>query len=307
MDDAKASSEKSNKPKVEEGKPTFEVEPGLMSLEELDSIIEKSDPEALKNLESVREIKEAETSPTLELLQLDDYLSESNAHKLRKLIRKFKTKSTIFWIWAKTQSVESGKNFATLSKEFFKQKKEVLSQGIATFKQWPLKTKVSFAGAVVLAISTIAFTYFAFVKKVFNSHDELFIRSLLSWSERTWDLTSENTIETFYNTSRIPKNIFQLKRMVVNIQPSATSGTNPMAAYEFSLEGNSTEVLVEIKDREGEILDRVQRTIEEHTYDELNTPEGKKMISEKVRSTINRLLTLGKIRYVYIQGVILKP
>ncbi len=31
------------------------------------------------------------------------------------------------------------------------------------------------------------------------------------------------------------------------------------------------------------------------------------MISEKVKTVINRVLTLGKIRQVYIQGVILKP
>lgn len=80
-----------------------------------------------------------------------------------------------------------------------------------------------------------------------------------------------------------------------------------MVAYEFSLEGNSTEVLIEIKDREGEILDQIQRMIEEHSFDELNSADGKKLITEKVRSTVNRLLTLGKIRHVYIQGVIFKP
>lgn len=68
------------------------------------------------------------------------------------------------------------------------------------------------------------------------------------------------TSEELYNSLAFQNN-FQIKKIVVNIQPSAGSGPNPMVAFEFSFEGNSSEVLLEIKDREGEIIDQVQRTI----------------------------------------------
>jgi len=131
--------------------------------------------------------------------------------------------------------------------------------------------------------------------------------SFTQMAEKEWDISEDESRETFYNSSRIPKNIFKLKKIVVNIQPSPGSGPNPMVALEISLEGGSSEVLLEIKDREGEVLDQVQRTVEGYTFEDLNEADGKKEMTEKVRSTVNRLLTLGKIRKAYIQGFILKP
>jgi flagellar basal body-associated protein FliL len=95
--------------------------------------------------------------------------------------------------------------------------------------------------------------------------------------------------------------------MVVNIQPSESSGPNPMAAYEFSLEGNSTEVLIEIKDREVELRDLMYRTIEDFTFEQADSPEGKELLTEKLRKEVNMVLTQGKIRKVWIKTAIVKP
>jgi flagellar basal body-associated protein FliL len=283
--------------------PTPKVEvpdPDLMSLEDLDKVIAAADPNALENIEGVRRI--AEEEGILEIPDADS-LVDADAKNMDGLKAKLKLKAILFWVWLKSMIIENAKQFVV----WLSEKKTQAVEAKGKFRHWPIKSKLLFFGGIFLFMGALAVAYFAFVKKSLVYKQELFITSFEPLADHKWDISEENSMETFYNSSRIPKNIFLLKKIVVNIQPSSSSGPNPMVAFEFSLEGNSSEVLLEIKDREGEILDQVQRTIEAFTFDELNDFEGKKIVSEKVRATINGLLTLGKLRKVYIQGIILKP
>lgn len=275
-----------------------------MTLEDLDKVISETDPNALESIEGVRKIA-AEIGQPLEILDADSFLDGDveNLKKFQGFKGQVKLKSILFWVWLKNLAIESARKSSTWSAE----KKKQAAEASRKYKYWPTKSKLLLQGAIVLLLAAMLVAYYSFVKKTLFYKQELFITSLESIADKTFDVSEDESKETFYNSSRIPKNIFKLKKIVVNIQPSAGSGPNPMVAFEFSLEGSSSEVLLEIKDREGEILDQVQRTVESYSFDELNDVEGKKEISEKVRTTINRLLTLGKIRKVYIQGIILKP
>ncbi len=277
-----------------------------MSLEDLDKVIADSDPQALGQIEGVRKIAD-EIGQPLEIPEVESYSLDTDVKKFQGFKALFKLKATLFWIWLKNLSVENFKKTISWSVE----KKQQIQQAQQKFKYWPTKSRLLLQGAVVVSIGIIIFSYFAFIKKTLVYKQELFMTSFEEMADEKWDLSktdsSGRSKEYFYNSSRIPKNIFKLKKIVVNIQPSENSGSNPMVAFEFSLEGSSSEALLEIKDREGEILDLVQRTVESQTFDELNEINGKKMISDKVKVIINQALTLGKIRQVYIQGIILKP
>lgn len=80
-----------------------------------------------------------------------------------------------------------------------------------------------------------------------------------------------------------------------------------MAAVEFFLEGLSPEAIIEVKDRETEIRDLFQRTMEDMTYGELASAEGKQQLTEKLRLALNAYLTKGKIRRVFIKEIVVKP
>lgn len=275
-----------------------------MTLEDLDKIISDSDPDAMNTIEGVRKVA-AEIGQPLEILEAESFLDgdPANLRKFQGFKGQVKLKSILFWVWLKSSAIESAKKTGTWAVE----KKKQAQEANRKYKYWPTKSKLLLQGAIVVFLIAILVAYYSFVKKTLFYKQELFMTSLEVISDKKFDTAADESKETFYNSSRIPKNIFNLKKIVVNIQPSAGSGPNPMVAFEFSLEGSSSEVLLEIKDREGEILDQVQRTVESYSFDELNDIEGKKTVSEKVRTTINRSLTLGKIRKVYIQGIILKP
>lgn len=80
-----------------------------------------------------------------------------------------------------------------------------------------------------------------------------------------------------------------------------------MGAYEFYLEGMVPEVVIEIKDREVEIRDLMQRVLEEFNFDQAESAEGKLLINEKLKKEVNAKLTTGKLKQVWIKTAIVKP
>lgn len=276
-----------------------------MSLEDLDKVISETDPTALGQIEGVRQIAN-ELGHPLEMVEVDPVLSEADLENLKKyqgFKAKLKLKTGLFVAWLRSRA----NDLVNLAFDSAADGKKKLQAGKETFRGWPKSSQALFLSAILVFFGALVFSYFAFIKKTLTYKQETFLTSLESLASETWDTTDDKSRETFYNSSRIPKNIFTLRKIIVNIQASENSSENPMVAVELSLEGNSTEVLIEIKDREGEILDLVQRTTETFTYDELNAQQGKKALTEKVRSAVNRILTFGKVRRAYIQNIIFKP
>lgn len=142
--------------------------------------------------------------------------------------------------------------------------------------------------------------------KSWNRPDSLFLTSYAEWG---MDVNSYNPMtesESFFDNSRLLKNIVVIKKMVANIKPSEDSGKNPMLALELNIEGMTSEVVVEIKDREAEFKDLILRTVEDHTYDEINDTVGKQNLSEQILNVLNANLTRGQIRKVLYKSFILK-
>lgn len=80
-----------------------------------------------------------------------------------------------------------------------------------------------------------------------------------------------------------------------------------MAAFEILVEGLNPDVVIEVKDRESFFRDMVQRTTEEFTFDEMQTPEGKRQFIQTLLHEFNKRLTTGELRNVRLRTFILKP
>ncbi|MCC7402814.1 MAG: flagellar basal body-associated FliL family protein [Bdellovibrionales bacterium] len=97
-----------------------------------------------------------------------------------------------------------------------------------------------------------------------------------------------------------------MEKIVVNLKRSVVH-PNPMGAFQFYVSVDSQETAIEVKDREKEILDYVQRAVEELTYEEVNEPGGRTQIKSLVRAEINRVLNQGRVQDVFIEVMISKP
>lgn len=215
------------------------------------------------------------------------------------------------WVKFKERTRYRLKNAVPLTLEWLKAKVAELRQGlggaIASFKAFSLLRKL---GLVSLILTTGVAGYLLYsmgTKGLVPRDNELFIRSMSDWATQKYQFDPKREVEPFYDSTRTAQNVFLLQKMVVNLRRSAESSTNPMGAFEFYVEGAASDVVVEIKDREAEVEDLFLRTLEEMTFEQASSGEGKQILCDRLRKEINKILTKGYVRRVFIKTAIIKP
>ena len=158
----------------------------------------------------------------------------------------------------------------------------------------------------ILNVLIFVALFFIVKNKSWNKPDSLFLTSYAEWGLEVNSYNPMTETEMFFDNGRLLKNIVVIKKMVANLKPSETSSKNPMLAFELNIEGMTSEVVVEIKDREAEFKDLILRTVEERNYDELNETIGKQNLAEQLLNVLNANLTRGQIRKVLYKSFILK-
>lgn len=113
-------------------------------------------------------------------------------------------------------------------------------------------------------------------------------------------------LEPFLAGESIPEFVVQIGTIKANLRRMTESET-PMALFEFYLEGDSQEAAVEIKRRENEFRDLIQRGIEGFTYDEIESVRGKSKLKYKIQQALTARLNNGYVKEVYIKNVVIKP
>lgn len=296
-----------------------------LSIDQLDSMILSAAPDFAEDLKEVHSLPK---DPGIDLDVVDNgqiIPSDDNPWRdaigLRKLIVMVLPFLPNLWDWQynfrsrmrlkrahfKDFMRELGPRSVQALKDGGKASGEFAKERVGAFKAltWPLK--IVALCLILLGAFTVYFVYRSATHGVLPGEEKYLTASLEEWAVNSYKYDPETEMDSFYDSPRTIQNIMALPKMIVNIHPSPSSGPNPMAAMEFFLEGLSPEAIVEVKDREPEIRDLFQRTIEDLTYGELDTTEGKQQLTEKLRQTLNSTLTKGKIRRVFIKELVLKP
>ncbi len=300
----------------------------LLSLDALDEVISSSDPNFLDSLKQIGPGIVGSIYAEGEDLKysLDDELriwaSEGVIKKF--IVRKYpiipkisyllKIKHTawrLYFLQLSATIEVKVKNAPSATAKWFKARlaafKGSIKQSLNNFAAFPLMQKLAMIGLVVLTVFAATFIYRMFTKGIFPPEQELFMASMGEWAQKKYTFEPDTPLESFYESTRMTQNILLLKKMIVNLKASADSGNNPMGAFEFYVEGTVSEVVVEVKDREAEMTDLIQRTISEMTFDQVSSGEGKQLLCERMRKEMNAVLTQGFIRRVFIKTAIVKP
>jgi flagellar basal body-associated protein FliL len=178
---------------------------------------------------------------------------------------------------------------------------------VKIFKSYSREKQIGLSIFTLLSLVSFIVVVKLLTHQLIRVQKELFVLSLDEWAQSEYRYDKNDQVEAFYDSTRMTQNIFNFKKIWVNILQSESSGPNPMAALEFFVEGTTSEAIIEIKDREPEFGDLFLRTTEEFTYDQLVSGEGKKSLCEKLSKEVNGILTQGKIRRVYLKTAIIKP
>lgn len=283
----------------------------LESLNKLEKAIQDNDPEfqgAITDLTSM-----ANENLNLELVDIDKILEEEKSKTLKARVKRVLVflnakfvKLVLFIKWfAEYLLKEVLPKFIKIAKSAVGKISEQIKAALQVFSGFDKKKKII---SVVLVAGCIGLAwYFAKLVKtgIIAKEQKPFIYSMEELSENKY-LFEQDQMEDFYSSPRFNQNLISLRRMVVNIKKTKNSSDNPMGAFEFFLQGNSSDVMIEIKDRESEVLDTFQAEIRTFSYDELETYDGKTKLTEKLKNTINEILVRGKINKIYFKTFVLK-
>ncbi len=319
-----------NKTKVGSKTASADRAKDLLSLESLDAIIAESDPEFADSISQIapEEFANIEISQdgldeeyTLELekkrweeakgwkKKLYSFLPFLPFISYHVFVKRTALRLTLAnW---KVQLLEFLRGLGPLIKTTITKVLQSIKDGIANvLSMVGAFSRVKKVFFVLLLLASVSSTYFLYVlgtKGVLPNKDELFVGSLSDWAGEKFQYDPKAPRESFYESTRTSQNMLLLKKMVVNLRRSPESGETPMGAFEFLVEGGAADVVVEIKDRESEIEDLFLRTLEEMTFEQVSSGEGKKQICDRLRKEVNRILTKGFVRRVFIKNAIVKP
>lgn len=281
------------------------------SIDLLEKSIQDNSPEFLKELESISEI--GSENLNLELVDIDLIMAQQKAKSVKarakRLMSTISQLSIKIFYFVKASLLvflkEKLPYYLKVVAKYIKAGAAHAGDFVKKVKTFSKVQKIAFA-FVLVGTGVLFFVLFKLATVgLIKGDDPLFVHTMERLSEKKYVYDPEQT-ENFYNSSRVSQNIVSLRRIVVNLQKSKNSGPNPMGAFEFFIQGNSSDVMVEISDREAELIDLFQIEMREFSYDELDTIEGKRSLTDKLIHAMNTTLTKGKIMQIYYKNFVLK-
>lgn len=291
---------------------TAETVDEAAALEEIEKELHNLDPEFANELAAVAsvvvepgvEIETYDPDKVNEEGDLDPKQSPPFIYKIKRRIKAFFNGVKTYLVHVVTYQIPELAKWIFLNlKSFLLTQKQILTNFFAL----PLKTKLLFFVFFLFVVCGGGFLYYFWKVNPLSKPTEMFITNLETLATDTASFNYKLDMEPFFYNFRLSQNIFTTERLVVNLRPSPNSGPNPMAAVELFLSGTSADVVIEIKDREAEMKDVMLRAIEEFTFDDIISQQGKQNLTERIARSLNTVLTKGKVKSVYYKSVIFKP
>lgn len=298
---------------------------GSFSLDDLDRMLEVEDPGFKASLESIQtERNNSETSIESLDVEVDgateDVTEKKGPNKVQVIFGKIVSpiKRLNGWFHLRRISyTNQAKVFARQSIHFVRHDLpdllRYLASQIKTAVAWvrgwinrflALQTgkKVLLIGSGISSLLAIFFLSKALTGQWLPLWRNPLIHSFAAKVDKTYSVKQSDMIPFF---DAFPEVEFQLllSKMIVNLTPSAGI-PNPMGAFEFYLGLDANETAIEIKDREKEVIDITQRTLEEFTYEEVNSQLGITRVKSRIRDNINQILNQGRVQKVYVKTLI---
>ena len=134
-----------------------------------------------------------------------------------------------------------------------------------------------------------------------------YLSSLESVADSKHNYASDSKVIRYSNDLLLPQHVVLINKIVVNVRPGKLSTANPMIAFDLYARTDTNEAAVEIKEREKQIQDHLQRFCEGLQYDQIQTEDGKMTWKNKMKRELNLVLNTGKVKDIYFKTLLIKP
>jgi flagellar basal body-associated protein FliL len=117
----------------------------------------------------------------------------------------------------------------------------------------------------------------------------------------------EKDLQLFYEAFPQEEHSVIVPKIKINLKRVQGGGSTPMGAFELFINVDSIDTAIEVKDRDREFSDLIQREMEEFSYPELKTNVGKKRVKRAIKNKLNQHLNQGRVTGVFFKMFIIKP
>ncbi len=131
--------------------------------------------------------------------------------------------------------------------------------------------------------------------------------SLEPVADKKFSYASDTPIIKYSNDLLAPQHFVLINKIVVNIRAGRASTSNPMVAFDLYVRTDTDAAAVEIRDREKQIQDHLQRFCEDLNYDQIQSEEGKNSWKNRMKRELNLVLTTGRVKEVFFKTLLIKP
>ena len=286
-------------------------------LDDIDKLLQSEDPEFAKGLEEVRNV---ESDPTVSIdasaidegLAADDaqVASETGKSTWRLKFARFKQRVRERLALGLTNALIFVK---TRPKEFFFYAlvllKALLQAALTPLALFRNANKAQKAVLVLLlALSGVA--VWVLMQNLRGTWlpqlNEPLLHSFEPYADSVVKFDTHEDGESFFSAFPQERHEFLFPKMKVNLKRTAENPL-PMGAFEIIAVADSKEAAIELHDREVELSDSIQRLLEDETFADLETENGKGALKARIKNELNPKMAQGWITDIDFKTFILKP
>lgn len=303
-----------------------------ISLEDIDQLLSEDDPEFLQEMSAVSSVNEP-SGVEIDLIEIDTAVlqaDEDKDSKMKQILESFPkiknslikfeeisslTKQKIFFFasfllrsssniyqWLRFGLPDYLRYLASQAKRA----KNSIFQAVSVFKAWSFKKKIL---SIVVCL-LVFFSIYLIIQNMSGTWIPRFEANTVLSFDKLGKLKNGKNEKWVGFLKALPQkeHQFLFKKVVVNLRADRSSESgNPMGLFEFFVQLDSVETAAEIRLREKELLDVLQRALEDLTYGDSLGEEGKDRIKSVIKKSLNERVRQGWIQEVFISNMILKP
>ncbi len=290
-------------------------------LEDIDKLISQEDPEFAQTLEEVRNV-EVDTNVVIEASAIDE--SEEPAAEppekqgiVARTIHRVRQSLVNFRVALRLRLIQLGKDILIFLKTQPKEFARYLWAKLKYLGRQSLVPIVAFMQAsrlqqlsilvLIAMLAGVIWTFRANLQGIWIPHlTKPILTSLENHADLVERFDPKDGAESFYSAFPQERHEFLFEKFRVNLKRTEENPW-PMGAFEVIVEVDSKDTAVEVRDREVEFHDLIQRIFEEETYNDLASDLGKARLKSRIKRELNQHLTQGWTKEVNFRTFILKP
>ena len=159
----------------------------------------------------------------------------------------------------------------------------------------------------VIAVAALTYTVYKTAPHWTRFWKLPYLSSLEGVADKKFNYASDTKVIRYSNDLLLPQHVVLINKIVVNVRPGKLSTVNPMIAFDLYVRTDNNEAAVEIKDREKQIQDHLQRFCEDLNYDQIQTEDGKLTWKNRMKRELNLILNNGKVKEIFFKTLLIKP